>query len=104
MKLNFSFENFSFKTVFTSQKLISPRRDWIILLACAALALGAALTFDAFMYTQITSGEMYVSVNKDQLDLQPLKTDQLKAILDNFQNRSVASTSLKVGTQIDPSL
>jgi len=64
----------------------------------------ASVFFDIFIYTQIANGGMYVSVNKNELAIETLKTDQLKSLISEFQLRQTEITTMKETSSIDPSI
>jgi|GEM_PF-6621325 len=103
MKLN-SFTNGIFNKIFDSNKVINPKRDWILLIILFLVMLVCAITYDSLIYTKISNGEMYVSINRNELNLENLKIDELKKLIDNFESKSAKISSLKIGPSIDPSL
>jgi hypothetical protein len=84
--------------------IINPKRDWKILVILFMCMLVGAFAFNAFIYTQITNGDMYVSVSKDELTLEMLKTKQLQSIIDDFKLRQTTVANMKIQPAIDPSL
>jgi hypothetical protein len=87
-----------------SKKIVNPKRDWHIILFIFAILIIASVGFDFYMYQKIVSGDMYVSVNKEELTIENLKANDLKKILDNFEVKKSAATTLKLENLVDPSL
>lgn len=92
------------KELSLSDKIVNPRRDWNILLILFVVFIVASIGFDTYMYLQIVSGDMYVSVNRSDLTIEALKTTELQKILDNFEAKKVKITTLKIENLVDPSL
>ncbi len=103
-KINSFFNNFFVGKFFNSNKIINPKRDWIILIALFLIMIISVLSFDLITYERIANGDMYVSVSKDELNLENLKTDALKKLIENFESKSAKISSLKIEPSIDPSI
>jgi hypothetical protein len=93
-----------FDHVWDSGATIHPKRDWNMLIIFFSIMLIASVFFDIFIYTQIANGGMYVSVNKNELAIETLKTDQLKSLISEFQLRQTEITTMKETSSIDPSI
>jgi hypothetical protein len=83
---------------------INPKRNWKILLIIFIILILISLGFDGYMYRMIVNGDMYVSINKKEIVIGKLKSDDLKNILDSFVSKKAQITNLKVQNLIDPSL
>ena len=103
-KIKLPSNNPSAKTIHLSGKIVNPRRDWNILIILFFVFILASIGFDLYMYLQIKSGDMYISVNKSELTIENLKSADLKKILDKFESKKVIITTLKLEKLIDPSL
>ncbi len=93
-----------FNKLLSSRKIINPKREWMLLLAFFLILIISFVSFDFITYKKISSGEMYISINRLDLNIEVLKTDALKKLIDNFESRKAKITSLKVENLIDPSL
>ena len=100
-KLN---NNSSRKPMHLSEKIISPKRDWSILIILFIIFITISIGFDFYMYQQIVSGDMYISVKKEELVIENLKSDNLQKILDNFETKKSKMINLKLENLIDPSI
>ena len=89
---------------FDSDRIVRPKRDWKILVTFFAGMIFVALCFDIFFYQKIASGSMYISVNKDTLTIENLKSAELESIIDQFQAKETKAAGLKLGHVVDPSL
>ncbi len=89
---------------FWSSKIIKPKRDWRSILVISITLLIFALGFDFYIYEQISSGEMYVNVNRADLSVQSLMKNELQKILDAFEAKKQVITTLKVKNLVDPSI
>jgi hypothetical protein len=87
-----------------SGKIVNPKRDWNILIILFVILIIASIGFDAYMYQQIVSGDMYVSVKREELVIEDLKTTELQKILDNFEAQKARITTLKIQNLVDPSI
>ena len=88
----------------SSRKIINPKRDWMLLLAFFLILIISFILFDFFMYKKISSGEMYISINRSDLNIEVLKTAALKKLIDSFEAKKETVASLKVQNLIDPSI
>ena len=103
-KITSFFNNSFLSRIFASSKIVSPRRDWIILLTIFSVFIVSVITFDFVFYSKISSGEMYVSINRSELNLENLKTAELKKLIENFEAKSQKVNNLKIEPAIDPSI
>lgn len=87
-----------------SREWVNPKRDWMTLIAILSLLIILAMGFDMYMYKQIVSGDMYVSVKKDELTIETLKKDELRKILDTYEFKKVNVIDLKTTNLVDPSI
>ena len=93
-----------FEKIFSSEKIVNPSRNWNILMILFSVIILASIFFDYFMYRQIVNGDMYVSVNRQDLVIENLKTKDLQRIVDNFDAKKAKITGLKLENQVDPSI
>ncbi len=84
--------------------IINPRRDWIILMVISATIFLGAIFYDYSFYKRVSTGEMYISVNKDELTLEALNVDELKKILQLYKDKSDFTSQFQTMHSIDPSL
>lgn len=103
-KMKLSSNGFLSKKVLTSDGIVNPKRDWNILMISFVVFVAASVAFDYYMYQQTVSGDMYVSVDKTELVIVKLKSDDLKSILANFETKKSKITTLKINNLIDPSI
>ena len=103
-KNKISFNDSLSKSVFLSEKIVRPKRDWKILIILFVVFIIVSIGFDCYMYQQIASGDMYVDVNRSDVVIENLKTNDLQKILDNFNNKKTIISTLKVKKLVDPSL
>ena len=103
-KNKISFNDSLSKTVFLSEKIVRPKRDWRILVILFAVFLIVSIGFDFYMYQQVSSGDMYVDVNRSDVAIESLKKSDLQKILDNFDNKKTIITTLKIKNLVDPSI
>ncbi len=103
-KIDLSFANTSLDRFFGSNKVVNPVRDWKIVLVFLFVFVTSSLVFDFILYRKIASGEMYVTVHREDLMLESLKKDDLKRTVDNFESRKLKMINLKIEPLIDPSL
>ena len=89
---------------YLSNKIVGSKRDWIILMCVFLALIISVVVFDFVIYTKISSGEMYVSINRSELNLENLKTAELKKLIENFEAKTQKVTSLKIEPVIDPSI
>ena len=89
---------------FGSDAIVHPKRDWMILLLLLCIMLVSALIYDAFLYQDIASGEMYVSVAKNELQLQSINSARLQKVVDIFEAKKAITAGLKAQKLIDPSI
>lgn len=93
-----------FGSIQLSGKIFNPMRDWNIIIILTIVFIIASVGFDIYMYAQIVSGEMYVSVNRGDLTIESLKTSNLQSILNDFENKKSIITTLKIENLVDPSI
>ena len=93
-----------FQTKFNFERRLNPKRDWNILIIIFIILLVISVGFDFYMYQQIVSGDMYVSVNKNDLVIENLKSSDLQRILNNFETKKTNMTTLKLKNLVDPSI
>ena len=93
-----------FEKVFSSEKIVNPSRDWNILMIILSVIILISIIFDYSMYCQIVSGDMYVSVNRQDLVIENLKSKDLQRIVDNFDARKAKVSNLKLENLVDPSI
>lgn len=86
------------------REFVNPKRDWITLIIILNILVISAVGFDIYMYNQIVSGDMYVSVQKDELVIEKLKKNELGKILDVYESKKVNVINLKTNNLIDPSI
>ena len=89
---------------FGPNDVVNPKREWAILVILFSCMITVSFVFDAYLYNQIVSGDMYISVNKDELVLENLKTNEIKKLLANFELKADKIRNLKIEKLIDPSL
>jgi predicted Holliday junction resolvase-like endonuclease len=89
---------------FNSNKIVNPKRDWIILLILFLIMIISVIVFDIIIYEKISSGDMYVSVNREELTPENLKTADLTRLIDNFEAKRQKMLNLKIQPLIDPSI
>jgi hypothetical protein len=94
----------SFGSINFSGKIVNPKREWFIIIIFSIVLILISVGFDAYMYTQIVSGEMYVSVKRSDLTIENLKTGALQNILNDFENKKAIIKTLKIGNLVDPSI
>jgi hypothetical protein len=93
-----------FGTMFSHGRFVKPKRDWMVLRIIFAALIIASIAFDAYMYREIVSGDMYISVKREELTIESLKTTDLQKIADSFERKKTSMTTLKIENLIDPSL
>ncbi len=103
-KKHFSFENTFTNKIFGSEKTIDASRDWKILLGIFFVMIVGSLIFDAFTYNNISSGEMYITVNRSELHLETININNLTALLNFFEAKKTKTASLTVENLVDPSI
>ncbi len=103
-KTNLSFINDFLERFFASDKIVNPKRDWMILLALFFVMLISAALYDASLYKNIASGDMYVSVPKSELELETIGGAALQNVVNDFESRKANTAELKMQKLIDPSL
>jgi len=92
------------KRIALFRQFVNPNRDWIVLLIFIFVLLLSSLYFDYNIYRKTTTGDMYISVAKDELVIENLKTDQIQNILNIFQDKKNQIKNLKLEKLVDPSL
>ena len=103
-KINPSPKSSPVNSFFDSHAIVRPKRDWIIIGTLFIAMIFFVMIFDAYMYTQIVNGDMYVSVNQNELTLENLKTAQLQAVINTFEARKEKVANMKVEKLVDPSI
>lgn len=103
-KIKLSFKNSAISQFFFSRGIVDPQRDWIILIILFVVAIIGCVTFDVYMYSKIVSGDIYVSVSREDLLVENLKRDNLKNILNSFDTKKEEIKELKISNLVDPSL
>lgn len=98
-----SYLDFS-RTLPLPREIVNPKRDWMILLGLLTIFIIAAIAFDGYMYRKIVSGDMYVSVKREELVVEDLKTSDLDKIILNFNSKRVNISNLKLENLTDPSI
>lgn len=104
MPKNLSTEHAFLDSFFDSHAIVRPKRDWMILVTFFIVVIISVIAFDANMYLQIRSGDMYVSVNKDELIIEKLKASQLQAVINIYEARKEKIANAKVQKLVDPSI
>ncbi|MCX6717149.1 MAG: hypothetical protein NTU76_00545 [Candidatus Taylorbacteria bacterium] len=89
---------------FSPLKKINPNRDCVVLLIVFGILLISTIVFNFYFYINISNGDMYINVSREELVLKSLKIDSLKKIVDNFESKKEIISKLKVEYIIDPSL
>ena len=95
-----SIKNISFSPI----KKINPNRDWVVLLIIFGILLISTIVFNFYFYINISNGDMYINVSREELVLKSLKIDSLKKVVDNFESKKEIISKLKVEYIIDPSI
>lgn len=103
-KIDLSFLRAFSDKFFSSAAIVNPKRDWKILLALLFIMIAGSVAFDAFLYRDITSGEMYVSVAPSDLHIQDIDTATLEKAVNDFESKQGSIAGLKLQKLIDPSL
>ena len=98
-----SYLDFS-KTLPLPREIVNPKRDWMILLGLLTTLIVAAIAFDGYMYKEIVGGDMYISVKREELVIEDLKTTELDKIILNFNSKRVNMSNLKLENLTDPSI
>ena len=83
---------------------INPKREWLILVILFFILTLATAGFDFYIYRQVVNGDMYISVNREDITIENLKTIDLQKILDGFENKKNIITNLKLKNLVDPSI
>jgi hypothetical protein len=94
----------TFGTINFSGKLVNPKRDWPILLFLSVVFILISVGFDVYMYLQISSGNMYVTISKNELVIESLDSSTLQNILNDFENKKANIADLKIDNLVDPSI
>ena len=92
------------KSMFLFGNIVNPKREWGILIILFVIFIVASIGFDFYMYQQIVSGDMYISVKREDLVIENLKSNDLQKILDNFETKKAKITTLKLENLVDPSI
>jgi hypothetical protein len=87
-----------------SDKIVKPKREWFILLTVFVLSFVCVVVFNVYMYINITNGDMYVSVNKEELVIENLKVSSLDKVIKNIELKNLNFTNLRVEKLTDPSI
>jgi len=103
-KIDLSFLHTLSNRFFASDAIVRPRRDWVVLLVLFLVMLCGAMAFDAFLYRDIASGDMYVSVNNAELELPHINADLLNTAVNDFESRETKTAGMKPQKLVDPSL
>ncbi len=102
-KIDLSFIN-NFFARLNAKSIVRPQRDWEILITVLLVLILSSIAFDLSLYAKITSGEMYVTVNKQDLNVESLNASGLKSVVDDFDLRKENIAGLKADNLVDPSL
>lgn len=102
-------EKKSFKNKYTeglslSDKIVRPKREWYVLLAIFIISFVSVIVFNIYMYINITNGDMYVSVNKEELIIENLKVSSLDNIINKIETKKANFSNLKIERLTDPSI
>lgn len=92
------------KQIALSREIVNPKRDWRILLILLLVFIIFAAWFDFYVYQQIVSGDMYVSVKRDELVTEQLKVNDLKNIFNHYKNEKDNVLNIKMVNLVDPSI
>ena len=87
-----------------SSDLVNPKRDWMILIITFIIFILIVVSFDAYMYQEIVSGDMYISVNREDLFIENLKSDDLRKVISVFETKKTNVINLKLENLTDPSI
>jgi hypothetical protein len=86
------------------EQIVNPKRDWSILIILFIILIISSIGFDIYIYKQIVNGDMYVTVKRDELVVESLKSNDLKRILNNFESKKANVVNLKIENLVDPSI
>lgn len=89
---------------FSSTEIINSRRDWCILILLFVIFIISVSIFDFSMYRKTVSGDMYVSVQRNELTIEDLKIDNIEKVLKIFEDKKDLVNTLKIEKVVDPSL
>lgn len=103
-KINIPFINSFMDKFFGSNAIVRPKRDWAILLIFFFLLLLGAMAYDGFLYRDIASGEMYVSVNPNEIQSESIDATTLNSVVADFESRQAEIATMKIQKLVDPSL
>ncbi len=103
-KIKLPHSDYLSRSVYLSGKIVNPKRDWRILIVFFALLVLISIGFDFYVYQKIVSGDMYISVKKEELVIEDLKSDGLQKIVDDLENRKYKISTLKIENLVDPSI
>jgi len=103
-KINLSIKNIEISKPGNTKKLINPNREWRIILVIIFFIIIGTIFYDIYTYMQISSGEMYISVKKEELIIENLKENQLKKVVNSFEQKIEISSSSKLENLPDPSI
>ncbi len=92
------------KPALLSRDIVNPKRDWNILIIFLAILVATSVFFDIHMYKTLVKEDMYISVDKTELTIEKLKSDDLEKILNNFKAKKSVVANLKLENLIDPSI
>ena len=90
--------------LYLSKKIINPFRDWLILIALFTVMIIYFVVFDSLTYNKIIKGEMYISVEKEELTFVKLNREELKSIIDKFEGKKDYVSKMKIELLSDPSM
>jgi hypothetical protein len=92
------------KSMFLFGNIVNPKRDWNILIIIFMVFTLGSVGYDYYLYQQIVSGDMYISVTREDIVVENLKSNDLQKILDNFEAKKAKITTLKLENLVDPSI
>ncbi|MBU6370632.1 MAG: hypothetical protein KGH93_00630 [Patescibacteria group bacterium] len=91
------------KNLLGGRHAIRPARDWKIMLAALAVFSVIVLAYDAAIYFETASGEMYVSV-AGTMTAPKVNVSTLNGVVADFSARSAAIGKSSPPHLVDPSL
>ena len=92
------------KYMFSSENIVNPKRDWTILIFLFVIFIISSISYDFYMYRKIISGDMYISVKREDLEIENLKHEDLRKILETLESKRTKINNLELKNLIDPSL
>ncbi len=87
-----------------SENFINPKRDWAIILISFIVLLLGIIFYDYQFYKKVSNGEMFISVNKEELKLESLNIDELNKVIKYYDEKSKYTSEFKSASSVDPSL